>query len=167
MQSDGIDDTPFANAQSNFDCNTTSNTCTGVETHYNADVPDMIENYMDYSAETCMNLFTRGQADLMRGVLENQRAELPVVNTSITTVKNAIEFSVFPNPSAGIFRLKVVGLNENNKVEVKNLLGETIMSTTAGNGTTTLDLREVPNGIYAVEVIAQGNRAVKKIVLSK
>jgi hypothetical protein len=127
----------------------------------------MIENYMDYSAETCMNLFTRGQADLMRGVLENQRAELPVVNTSITTVKNAIEFSVFPNPSAGIFRLKVVGLNENNKVEVKNLLGETIMSTTAGNGTTTLDLREVPNGIYAVEVIAQGNRAVKKIVLSK
>ena len=167
MQSDGIDDTPFANAQSNFDCNTTSNTCTGIETHYNADVPDMIENYMDYSAETCMNLFTRGQADLMRGVLENQRAELPVVNTSITTVKNAIEFSVFPNPSAGIFRLKVAGINDNTKIEVKNFLGETILNTTAVNGTTTLDLREVPNGIYTVEVVASGNRAVKKIVLSK
>jgi hypothetical protein len=69
MQSDGIDDTPFANTQSSFDCQTSRNTCTQIETYYGADAPDMVQNYMDYSSESCMNLFTKGQVAVMRGVL--------------------------------------------------------------------------------------------------
>ena len=64
---DGIDDTPNADAQSNSDCDITKNTC--VDNIQGVDLPDMVENYMDYSAETCQNSFTQGQVDLMHGVL--------------------------------------------------------------------------------------------------
>jgi hypothetical protein len=84
---DGIGDTPKANTQSSFDCNLNRNTCTDTPT----DVPDMVENFMDYSAETCMNSFTNGQIALMRSVLAGVRADLPKTckaptNTRETTI---------------------------------------------------------------------------------
>ena len=34
------------------------------------DLPDMFQNYMDYSDDTCMNLFTEGQKTRMRAIFE-------------------------------------------------------------------------------------------------
>lgn len=44
------------------------NTCTEED---DPDLPDMFQNYMDYTDDICMNLFTQGQKDRMRVVLEN------------------------------------------------------------------------------------------------
>lgn len=51
---DFVADTPAANA-ANFGCPTGTNTCTGNPGN------DMIENYMDYTDDTCMSVFTTGQ----------------------------------------------------------------------------------------------------------
>ena len=102
-QSDGIDDTPFANAQSAFDCDTTKNTCMQVETHYNADVPDLIENYMDYSSELCMNMFTKVQFELMRNVLTGTRSGLLAPPASVDASVQGIPFHIEPNPNNGEF----------------------------------------------------------------
>ena len=40
------------------------------------DLPDMFQNYMDYSADACMNLFTLGQRDRMQAALAGPRASL-------------------------------------------------------------------------------------------
>ena len=63
---DGIADTPLCGLPSNFECDTSQNTCGAGNPN---DLPDMIENYMDYSTESCMNTFTQGQSQVMRGVL--------------------------------------------------------------------------------------------------
>lgn len=68
---DGIGDTPNCLDRSSFDCDTTKNSC---DTTLMNDMPDMVENYMDYSAEACMNSFTIGQKTLMKGVLNGPRA---------------------------------------------------------------------------------------------
>lgn len=106
-QSDGIDDTPFANAQSAFDCDTTRNTCAQVELHYNEDVPDLVENYMDYASEECMNMFTNGQVALMRNVLEGPRSGLLMPFSAVSKVEQLLSFDIMPNPSDGQFAIEL------------------------------------------------------------
>ena len=68
-------DTPAQGTSSNG-CPTTQNSCTG-------GARDMVENFMDYSYDTCMNLFTADQVARMAVVLANSpgRTELPNSNT--------------------------------------------------------------------------------------
>jgi hypothetical protein len=73
-EDDGINYTPAAseNSQSSG-CDPGKNTCDAGQT---GDLPDMWENYMDYSEEPCQVAFTLEQIDLMRGVLEGPRVGL-------------------------------------------------------------------------------------------
>lgn len=67
---DYVDDTPQAstdNRDVGSPCDDEINSCTSES----PDLPDMFQNYMDYSHDVCMNLFTTGQKDRMRLVLEN------------------------------------------------------------------------------------------------
>lgn len=70
---DNISDTPPV-AISSFGCNFNKNTCHGDS----PDLPDMIENYMDYADDNCQNAFTFGQKNVMRAALQtvNIRQEL-------------------------------------------------------------------------------------------
>ena len=73
FQGDDIADTPPVATES-FGCNLQKNTCTNDV----PDLPDMIENYMDYANDNCMNIFTIGQRNYMRNVVQSfaHRAEL-------------------------------------------------------------------------------------------
>ncbi|GCD77239.1 hypothetical protein JCM31826_07210 [Thermaurantimonas aggregans] len=70
---DDIADTPPV-ANESFGCNFQKNSCSNDV----PDLPDMIENYMDYANDNCMNIFTTGQRNYMRNVLQSfaHRAEL-------------------------------------------------------------------------------------------
>ena len=57
---DFVEDTPESDG-SNFGCATTHESCGSL---------DMVQNFMDYSDDACMNLFTIGQKNRMRAVLE-------------------------------------------------------------------------------------------------
>ena len=57
---DGVSDTPESDA-SNFNCATGHESCGSV---------DMVQNYMDYSQDACMNLFTAGQAVRMQALFQ-------------------------------------------------------------------------------------------------
>ena len=64
-QDDGFDDTPLMDASSNQDCDTMKNSCSDSPVDY----PDMIENYMDYSDERCMSMFTKDQTSLIKNMM--------------------------------------------------------------------------------------------------
>ena len=57
---DFVSDTPLSD-DSNYGCNLGHVSCGSV---------DMIQNYMDYSDDVCMNLFTTGQKNRMRALFE-------------------------------------------------------------------------------------------------
>ncbi|TRX54894.1 hypothetical protein FNH22_19260 [Fulvivirga sp. M361] len=93
----------------------------------------MIENYMDYSDDACMNIFTRDQVKRMRTVLENspRRKSLltskglfppdPVLNIPEPIVQQT---SVYPNPFEDqlfIHMPEKAGLTEN--IELYDLSG--------------------------------------------
>ena len=75
---DGIDDTPTAanNSQTQDPSNLMCTQAHGKDSCPNDGLPDMVENYMDYYIESCQNMFTQEQVDLMRAMLEGPRADL-------------------------------------------------------------------------------------------
>ena len=66
-QGDNCYDTPPVASASNGCNNSTQNTCS----NDNPDLPDMVENYMDYSDDNCMNTFTQNQKSRAKSVLNN------------------------------------------------------------------------------------------------
>jgi len=73
---DFCSDTPDQSGDSPLTSNCASshsrNTCSTLEPDYgNTDAVDQIENYMDYSADVCMNMFSADQATRMYTVMEN------------------------------------------------------------------------------------------------
>ncbi|TCP27859.1 putative secreted protein (Por secretion system target) [Tenacibaculum skagerrakense] len=78
---DFVSDTPTSDA-ANYGC------ATG---HVSCGSEDMVENYMDYSDDSCMNLFTVGQKNRMRAVLEagGSRRSLALSDKSTPAVCNA------------------------------------------------------------------------------
>ncbi len=65
---DYVCDTPPVSAP-NFNCPTGVNTCS----NDSPDVPDLIENYMDYTNDACKNMFTQGQKDRLQATLDTIR----------------------------------------------------------------------------------------------
>jgi PKD repeat protein len=75
---DYCNDTPPAK-QANYGCPTGLNSCTG--DNYN----DMIENFMDYTDDACMNLFTLDQVTRMRTVLNVAARRSTLANSNKCT----------------------------------------------------------------------------------
>ena len=98
---DGIDDTPNQADASQQTCNYNQNSCVISPVNY----PDMLENYMDYSDERCMNMFTHGQIAVMRMVLRELRPDLAIQeHPPVTSVNENLAFNqkhvIYPNPVA-------------------------------------------------------------------
>ena len=141
---DGIDDTPAASDQSNTDCDTTKNTC--VDNINGVDLPDMIENYMDYSAETCQNSFTKGQVDLMRSVIQNQRV---LLSSKQHAFASNFSVTIYPNPSSNSINVNTP--NVLSAYKIFSVDGRLIKSEINFNSKT-IDLIDLTKGVYLLEL---------------
>lgn len=156
-QSDGIEDTPFANAQSEFDCDTTKNTCAQVEPYYQADMPDLIENYMDYASESCMNMFTQGQVDLMRNVLQGPRSGLIEGSSAITPIAFPSPWLIYPNPARNNITIKSLTDGQRVKhVQITDINGRILVNIDRledlNSADRSIQLPDLPAGIYMVRI---------------
>ncbi len=146
---DGIGDTPNCLDRSNFDCDTTKNSC---DISLPGDLPDMVENYMDYSEESCMNTFTTGQKSLMKGVLTASRLGLsttPSKNRPVNdAVFNAIDLAVNTDGSC---TFKYSATNSNASVSIPDAAcltttaNDVWFSFTASSSDLTLEIQNINN----------------------
>lgn len=171
-QSDGVDDTPFANAQSEFDCDKTKNSCEQVELFYNEDPLDLVENYMDYSSEECMNMFTKGQVEIMRGVLMGPRAGL-LSSVSTHQPASVLQSSLAPNPAndRALLRFQLPEAREVS-IQVLSADGRRVIDLHAqqyGSGLqqVSLDTRHLATGMYLVQVQSGATVEVKKLAVQR
>lgn len=75
---DGIEDTPLQYT-ANYGCSSeTTNTCKSTDEETGEDLRDMYENFMDYSDDKCMYIFSEEQVWSMRSVLKNCRYQMLV-----------------------------------------------------------------------------------------
>jgi hypothetical protein len=163
---DGLDDTPNADAAHQQTCDTTVNTCVDSP----VDFPDMIENYMDYSDDRCLNMFTHEQIGIMRAMLQTSRAGVATVEI-ISGIKNIADnfesIQLYPNPAKGIINLDVKTKNTSTyNYEIRNALGEKVEAASATSGAyQVIDLSAQPSGVYFAKIFSEGQTVVRKFTL--
>lgn len=159
---DGFEDTPNCAAADNFQCNLNANSCSN-ET---VDLPDMIENYMDYSPDACMNMFSQEQADMMRFALINLRPGLinsPALSVNETPALQSV--NVFPNPAGNQVS---VATDENlnlTRVQVLDQLGRVIKEAEGqGSSLLVLPVENLRQGTYFLRIYSENDFTVRSFI---
>lgn len=81
-----------------------------------------------------------------------------------TEISNNI-ISLYPNPTNG--QVTVQGVSEGTSISVVNASGSVVLKTVAEPETTSIDLSNLPEGVYYVQVISGTNTVNKTVVLKK
>jgi hypothetical protein len=155
-QDDGISDTPKAEDASPSNCDKVINSCVDPGTNY----PDMVENYMDYSLETCQNSFTKGQATHMEAVLANQRIQIRVpVGLENYSISNNV--SVYPNPATDQLKISIYNIDYKTAyLSLKNSLGQEVFNSQISSTdlSAQISTSTLAKGIYFLTIKLDNNK---------
>ncbi len=144
---------------------------------------DMFMNFMDYSNDACMNLFTIGQKHRMRTLFAEAgprnsfllstgcnavTGEAPLPPTEEPTIASAPKpvVRLFPNPTRSDLKL----LAENNyswskqPIRILDAQGRTRLKATWTQENAVISLQTLPAGIYFIEIGTGQERMVQKLV---
>jgi len=175
---DYVTDTPNQ-AGENYTCPSTAGAV--VTDACSASAPGVnYQNFMDYSDDKCMVMFTAGQKARMQAVMANCTRRLSL-NTSTVCSGNGInnvgiaeqgsdgEINVYPNPAKGELNVKIDLLNAQDfTISVINTLGQTVKEikhNQSNGGTVKIDLSDKTSGIYFVTIKCKSGSFSKKIIL--
>ncbi len=135
---------------------------------------EMYMNYMDYSDDACMNMFTFDQGTRMQSALNGDRAGLLTsLGCSITTSINEVflenNFDIYPNPNNGNFIINAqLTKTENVNISLYNLLGAKIKQfDNVKNYPFQINLNDLPNGSYFIQFNCGSTAITKKVFISK
>jgi hypothetical protein len=139
----------------------------------------MIENYMDYSDDRCMNVFTRGQSQRMRASIMYFRPQLVTIDNrqrvgcsyedTVKPVTSDNRLDIYPNPAQDhvmVFPDKET--IEHLTIKVYNQKGQQVRDIEqqqAPGGGYLLDFSKQPAGVYVVKVKADDLRATRTVVI--
>lgn len=122
----------------------------------------MFQNYMDYTDDACMNLFTNGQKDKMRTIMETYRASLLTSTAGCNEIGplpgDLAELIVYPVPTNGQFTVAVknfIGYQDFIDIQIYDILGQAIASArpeATYNVAQYFDLSNLAAGCYFVQV---------------
>lgn len=169
--SDDVDDTP-PQKSSNTGCNTFPKKSDCSVNEYG----DMFMNFMDFSNDACMNLFTRGQVQKMRAQFSRSGFRNSFLNSSKCDQSGIEEgpeipvsgdiITVFPNPVADKLYIKGRSFNDINGKQVKlyNIQGKLIMTKLLSEQITTINTGSLPAGLYLVIFEDMGTRKIFKVI---
>lgn len=130
----------------------------------------MFQNYMDYSNDNCLGMYTYGQSARMDAALFNQRVSLLASPGCIPGSLSSIEFNdfkvpVFPNPttSAVFFDNAKLGFTE---VQVFNYLGQEVAreQLTGADANQEINLSTLSAGVYVLKFHNGTSTATAKVV---
>ncbi|MEK6614919.1 MAG: zinc-dependent metalloprotease, partial [Bacteroidota bacterium] len=172
--SDNVTDTPPQD-QLHFGCPTHpyhANVCSGSTNG------EMWMNYMDYTDDVCMYMFTVGQKARMLAALNGPRASILTsaatnclgVNPVINELSLSDHISIYPNPSTG--EVSITSLSNINAMDLKvyNAIGEAVVAkkiNVPASGETKINLRDNPDGIYLFQIKTSEGTITKKIIINR
>ena len=166
---DFISDTPPAGEPNqSTQCQELFSTCSGVRTR------NMTENYMDYSPDTCMSIFTPGQKDRIRKVLQLSPRRKALVEWAKRPApeSNTLAVKVFPNPADPDDRLVNVEVllkgQQPVTITVYSSTGKLVHQQaypSTSSTIATLYLHALKAGMYIVRINTPAETQIRRLVL--
>ncbi|MBL7926158.1 MAG: T9SS type A sorting domain-containing protein [Bacteroidia bacterium] len=132
---------------------------------------DMYVNYMDYTNDSCMFMFTQGQKERMQTAIENYRPLMKNTSTNCAPLYQTIDYSttIIPNPSTGRFMIKFKNaIPPTCLLQMFDLTGKTIYSYQVSGLESrylNIDLGNVSNGLYFLKTEIAGKTYVNKLMV--
>jgi hypothetical protein len=173
--SDSIADTPNADQASSSDCQVNRNSCSNEDAYWGSfDPNDMVQNYMDYSHDSCMNMFTNGQKARIYSFLYTDSLRLSLFTSNGGCNPLGISqqatfdqyFSLYPNPANGIINVSYFGQWSCDMiVDVMDITGNVVGTSRVNTYSYQLDLSSYAAGLYTLRFTGEGGTAAKRIVL--
>lgn len=170
-EDDFIDDTPRATSNGAQVCDLSKDTCPDEEVLPGIDTaaayPDMVENYMDYSSESCQNMFTAQQVALMREMITLYREgllgeEINVNNENL----EAKAIALYPNPSQGIFTIDL-GDQKSGSLQVIDPAGKVLQEMQVNQARLQVNLSKQADGVYLILFNNEDIKESKRLVLMR
>jgi len=87
---------------------------------------------------------------------------IDAIHASVTNVTHTIDAVIYPNPNKGVFSIDLPNIA--TTVEIFNEAGQTVFNKEA-RGTTQIDLRDKPSGLYWVHLRNENGTAVSSVVV--
>ena len=120
--------------------------------------------------------FTTEQSGVMNGTMNGYRSSLKnspaTVNCSgiINGFNNLLDnnqIRIYPNPTEGKIMIQNLTPSKSEEIIVRNILGEVVYIQNSNINLTTLNISNLENGIYFVEIYTENGIRIEKIILSK
>ncbi len=132
-------------------------------------------NYMDYTDDECMNMFSKGQADRMVAALNGPRAFIlssegcSTPTTSIAKKTNLDLFTISPNPSSGRVSITIdpsLVSNKSATVLITNQLGAIVKELTYTFDMAPVTLTLKTSGVYFITMTSEHSRNTKRLIIT-
>ena len=125
---------------------------------------DMFMNYMDYTDDACMYMFSTGQSSRMNALFTAGGARASLLTslggTAPRLLASQATFSLYPNPATSVLTL-TDGASKSVSVQVFDVHGQPMTAARYNAATGQLDVRGLNKGLYRV-AINDGAQTVQK-----
>ena len=143
-------------------------TCGTFDTCTNDAFFDMVENYMDYTNDTCMNIFTNDQKTRMRTVLQNSPNRNTLATSNAGTPLGldtfaSTDFRLYPNPTDNLLNFSSdISFDD---YEIFNSLGQQIVSKKPITATDfSINVSQFSVGIYFLKIYKDNQSKTEKFI---
>ncbi len=168
---DLVDDTPAQQA-ANRGCNSGEKFTCGSTAH-----GDMYMDYMDFSDDACMYMFTNGQRARMRALFDAGGARSSILSSNalkgdgiaIGTEGNGqagFDVLLYPNPASNTVTVQFANNMSfaGRKIMICNRLGQAVKVVFCSAKLQQLDVSALPAGLYFIKVDGPNSNGMKKFV---
>jgi len=170
IEGDMVCDTPPSSSPT-YGCPSSKNTCV----EFPVDLPDLINNYMQYTDDRCMNSFTPGQTERMLNLIYGYRTELISDNNIARTnclpvsrahaLKKSPSFSIHPNPFVDKLKLASDITIDSGTLELFDNWGRVVYAQPFTHTSyPTFIVDNIPPGVYCAKIQTSKGSSILKVI---